>query len=75
MNRVAQYFIPTSITWWVGVILTLSGLFRVWGIEIPYITPAVRPLVDVMFGSSDPGVLIMSGLGAIGLRRKLEDVI
>jgi len=71
MDRLQSYIRPTSLTWWTGIILIFSGLFRVWGVEIPHLTPAIRPLIDILFGSSDPGALISAGLLAIGIRARL----
>ncbi len=68
MNKLKSYFRPASLTWWTSMALLVSGLLRVWGLEIPGVTPAVRPLIDVLFGSSDPGALISAGLLGIGIR-------
>ena len=72
MNRLRSYVQPLSLTWWSGVALIVSGLLRIWGLEIPFLTPAVRPVIDALFSSTDPGLMIMTGLGFIGMRAKLE---
>ncbi len=72
MSRLQSYIQPLSLTWWSGVALIVSGLLRIWGLEIPFLTPAVRPVIDTMFGSTDPGLMISTGLIAIGVRAKLE---
>ena len=72
MDRLRSYVQPLSLTWWGGVALIVSGLLRIWGVEIPFLTPAVRPVIDALFGSTDPGFMIMTGLGFIGVRAKLE---
>ena len=74
MHRLRSYVQPLSLTWWSGAALIVSGLLRIWGLEIPFLTPAVRPVIDALFGSTDPGLMISTGLIAIGVRAKLERV-
>lgn len=62
------YIRPLSLTWWTSMALLCSGLLRAWGVEVPYLTPAVRPIIDALFGSTDPGALITAGLMGIGVR-------
>ena len=72
MTRWQSYFQPFSVTWWSGMALIVSGLLRIWGLEIPFLTPAVRPVIDALFGATDPGLMIVTGLGFIGVRAKME---
>ena len=74
MDKLRSYIQPLSLTWWSGTALIVSGLLRIWGVEIPFLTPAVRPVIDALFGSTDPGLMISTGLIAIGVRAKLERV-
>ena len=64
-----RYFKPTSLTWWAGAGLILTGLVRGLGAGVN-----LGPLADVIdawSGMAAPSVLILQGAGLIGLRGAL----
>lgn len=71
MKKLASYIQPASMTWWAGIVLIVSAFLRIYDLEIAGLTPLVRPIIDVFYGSS-PGLLIAIGVGLIGLGGKLE---
>lgn len=71
IEKLKYYWKPTSMTFWVGLTLILSGTFRMYGLSIPGISDVVRPLLDSFYPASDPGSMIMAGFGFIGIRAAL----
>jgi len=63
-----RYFKPFSMTWWVGAIPAAVGAFIAG--EPVHGFAAWADAFTTMTGGTDPGTLIMAGLGAIGLRGK-----
>lgn len=78
-----RYWMPSSLTWWVGMAMILSGvimnLFALFGIAdntvltvIHFIWQSLPPdFTGIPVGSTDipPNVLVAAGMALIGLRR------
>lgn len=71
IEKLKYYWKPTSASFWIGMSLILSGTFRMYGVSIPGVSDVVRPLLDTFYSSSDPGMMITSGLALIGFRAAL----
>ena len=65
-----KYIKPHSLTFWAGVAPLASGLIIAASHGVPEIEPLASVLQSV-FGDISAGVLINTGLAAIGLRAAL----
>ena len=70
----AKYFIPTSLTWWTGVAMLLSGIVMALANVIPALAVFVGPLGSIWSGQ-DSAALIAAGLTAIGLRASVSTAV
>ncbi len=68
-----RYVLPTSLTWWAGLVAVLVGLA---GLLLPDHgdLATLAGIVAELTGAQDaaPATLITLGLGLIGLRDRLE---
>jgi len=68
-----KHFKPSEWAWWAGVLLVVSGVFRSAGWSIPVVSDVVRPVLDALTGTGDPGMMILLGLGYLGVHARLGD--
>jgi hypothetical protein len=68
-----RYILPTSLTWWAGVLAILTGAASLLLPDTGTLGD-LRQVIAQVTGSSDasPAGLIVLGLGLIGLRDRLE---
>ena len=64
---VAKYWKPTSLTWWGGVAMALSGVVLAVAGSIPALAP-VSALIAQAYPGMGAWMLINGGLVAIGIR-------
>lgn len=83
MNLLKRYFIPNSLTWWVGVFMIISGvilnLAALFGYSDSSIAVAINfiwqtiptDFTGIPSGTTDipPNLLVAGGMALIGLRR------
>ena len=70
-TRLKSYFKPTSLTWWAGVAMIVSGVVRYNEMHLGTVTSIVRPLLMAI----EPGnslMMILAGFGFVGLRGALD---
>lgn len=72
-----SYVQPKSVAWWTGLVAVLVGLVLFFGWGTPDAQQhlgRVAVLLAALQGSADasPVTLIVTGLGVIGIRAKLE---
>lgn len=68
-----KYLQPKSLTWWAGVLSVLTGMVTMF----PEMHPAFFEIGDILTrftggAAATPAGLIVTGLGLIGIRAKLE---
>jgi hypothetical protein len=68
-----RYILPTSLTWWAGVLAIVTGAASLLLPDTGTLGD-LRQVIAQVTGSSDasPAGLIALGLGLIGLRDRLE---
>lgn len=70
-----DYFRPGSVTWWVGIVLVVSGVLEISGGSVPLLTDIIRPVLKGLSEASDPVMRVLAGFGVIGANRKLEALL
>lgn len=67
LTFLSKYWMPTSLTWWTGIAMLVSGVVMALASAIPALAAFAGPLSAVWGGRSD-ALLIAGGLAAIGFR-------
>lgn len=67
-EKLKSYIRPTDGTWWVGVLAMTSGVLQFNGVDIPGVSPVIRPILTAYFGGAGP--LILAGMGMVTLNAK-----
>jgi hypothetical protein len=74
LRSILNYFIPRSMTWWVGAASVATGTAQIIAPDTTALGQ-VGEVISMLNGGGaapTPSTLIVLGLGLIGLRRKLE---
>lgn len=71
MKQISDYFKPTSLTWWGGVLMLLVGSLGAENLNFPGLS-AVTEILGALAGDASPALLIGNGLAFIGVRAKMD---
>ena len=66
MEKLAKYYLPASMTWWVSLVPVLGGAFIAF--EPVHGLADWAEAISTMAGDIPPAVLITTGLASIGHR-------
>lgn len=74
MARLKTYFLPKTLTWWIGLLAVALGLLMVLQPDRSADLGPLAVVIAGLVGASDasPVNLILMGLGLIGIRAKME---
>jgi len=72
-KKIKEYWRPTSLTFWGGALLIVSGALEATGNALPGLSEWIRPLVDGYAGGGGATAKIAMGMGLIGIRRAIDE--
>jgi hypothetical protein len=65
-----KYYLPESKSFWIGVLLIVSGILGF--VDALYPLGPIKTLIGAAYGEMPPFVLILWGSGTITLRRAMK---
>ena len=75
MNFLAKYWMPTSMTWWTGIAMLLSGILELLAATHFPALAFLQPIFDSIWQGTPAPALVIAGLTTIGLRSAVAGAV